>query len=179
MKKISIITVAAFLILISAGAHSQTSVNVKLKADVSKFKEGSPDKTTAPEVNSRIMKSFNKLFSDAENIRWWNEKNNQIVYFKRKGKATRAVFAKNGDLKFAITTYTEEYLPGEILLKVKENYYGKSIFGVTEVQAEDKTAYVITLEDKTSWSTIKVLDGEITLEHVWRKAPQEAIGNGQ
>ena len=171
MKKISIITVAAFLILISAGAHSQTSVNVKLKADVSKFKEGSPDKTTAPDVNSKVMKSFNKLFSDAENIRWWNEKNNQVVYFKRQGKASHAVFAKNGDLKFAITNYTEEYLPDEILLQVKDNYYGKSIFGVTEVQVEDKTAYLIVLEDKTSWLTIKVLDGEITQDRALRKAP--------
>ena len=168
MKKISIITAVAFLMLTSAGAHSQTSV--KLKPDVSKFKEGSLNKTNAPDVNSRIIKSFNKLFSDAENIRWWNEKNNHIVYFKRKGKATHAVFAKNGDLKYAITTYLEEYLPGDILLQVKENYYGKSIFGVTEVQAEDKIAYVITLEDKTSWMTIKVLDGEITQEQVWRKS---------
>lgn len=168
MKKISIITALAFLLLTSAGAYSQTFN--KFKADVSKFKEVTSDKANAPDVNSKIMKSFNILFSDAKNIMWSNDKkNNQMVYFERKGKATRATFTKNGELKYAVTTYTEEYLPAEILFQVKNTYFGKSIFGITEVQVQDKTAYLIILEDKTSWLHIKVLDGEITEEQVWLK----------
>ena len=168
MKKISIALALALLLLTSAGAYSQTFN--KFKADVSKFKEASSDKANAPDLNSKVMTSFNKLFSDARNIIWLSDKKNtQTVYFERKGKATRAAFTKNGELKYAITTYTEECLPAEILFQVKNTYFGKSIFGVTEVQVDDKTAYLITLEDKTSWLHIKVLDGEMTEEHVYLK----------
>ena len=168
MKKISNCSRPGLLLLTSAGAYSQTFN--KFKADVSKFKEASSDAANAPDMNSKIMKSFNKLFSDAKNIIWISDKKNiQSVYFERKGKATRAAFTKNGELKYAVTTYTEEGLPEEILFQVKNTYFGKSIFGVTEVQVQDKTAYLITLEDKTSWLHIKVLDGDITEEHVYLK----------
>jgi hypothetical protein len=52
------------------------------------------------------------------------------------------------------------------LMKVKENYFGKSIFGVTEVNYAGKTAYLIILEDKTSWLHIKIIDDEMIVEKV-------------
>jgi len=168
MKKIPVVFSLAFLMLSSAGGHSQTYN--KFKADISKFKEPGSEGTKAPDLNSKVMKAFNKLFSDAKNIIWTNDKkNNHSVYFERSGKATRAAFTENGDLKYAVTTYTEEGLPKDILFQVKKTYFGKSIFGVTEVQVMDKTAYLIVLEDKTSWLHIKVLDGDITEEEVWLK----------
>jgi len=53
---------------------------------------------------------------------------------------------------------------------VKDAYFGKHIFGVTEVSAMGKSAYLIILEDSTSWLHIKVLDGEMTEEKVYLKA---------
>jgi hypothetical protein len=168
MKKIPVVFSVAFLIITSAGAYSQTYN--KFKADISKFKEPASEGTNAPDMNSKVMKSFNKLFSDAKNIIWTNDKkNNHSVYFERQGKVTRAAFTKNGELMHAVSTYTEECLPKEILFQVKDTYFGKSIFGVTEVQVLDKTAYLIILEDKTSWLHIKVLDGDISEEGVWLK----------
>jgi hypothetical protein len=91
------------------------------------------------------------------------------VYFERNGKVVRAAFNTKGQFLYSISTYGEELLPKDVLLKVKEAYYGKNIFGVTEVSALGKFAYLIILEDKTSWLHIKVVDDEMVEEKVLLK----------
>ena len=111
------------------------------------------------------------MYSDASNVSWTKAKGKiDRVYFETRGKATRAAFNQKGQFLYSITTYSEEFLPQDILFMVKTSYYGRRIFGVTEVSAMDKTAYLIILEDKTTWLHVKVLDGEISEEKLLLKA---------
>jgi hypothetical protein len=111
------------------------------------------------------------MFAGATNIIWTKDKHDvDRVYFQSKGKVILAGFNSKGHFLYSITSYREEMLPKEILLMVRRNYYGKNIFGITEVNTLNKTAYFIMLDDATCWLHIKVLDGELTEEKVLLKA---------
>ena len=167
MKKFSVLLASGFLLL-AANTYAQNST--PFKANVGKFTEEF-DVSEKSNINTKVMNSFNKMFSEASNVIWTKDKNKiDRVYFERKGKVTRAAFNQKGQFLYSITTYGEELLPQDVLLMVKQTYYGRSIFGVTEVSAMDKTAYLIVLHDKTTWLHIKVLDGEIFEERLLLKA---------
>ena len=166
MKQITVLFSLAFLLSMAASAQNSTPFRI----DSGKFNE----EYTASEksvVNTKVMSNFSRMFSDASNVMWSKDKHKiDRVYFERKGKVTRAAFNQRGQLLYSITTYSEQFLPEDVLLMVKKSYYGRQIFGVTEVSALDKTAYLIILEDKTTWLHIKVLDGEISEEKLLLKA---------
>ena len=51
--------------------------------------------------------------------------------------------------------YYEKDLPIYILVKTKERYKGKKIFGVTEISSDAGITYNIILEDDKHWITVK------------------------
>ena len=166
MKKISILLASGLLVVGAAFAQSSASV----KTNVGKFNEEF-DVAEKTNINTRVMNSFNKMYSDVSNVIWTKDKNKiDRVYFESKGKVTRSAFNQKGQFLYSITTYGEQLLPQDILFQVKQAYYGRSIFTVTEVTALNKTAYLIILEDKTTWLHVKVLDGEIFEEKLMLKA---------
>jgi hypothetical protein len=166
MKKLAVIMLFA-LAAFSQVAFAQNST--PFKVDAHKFAE-EYDAAAKTTTNTRVLDNFSRMFKDASNVIWSKDKHVDRVYFESKGKVTRAAFNQKGQFLYSITSYGEEYLPKDILMMVKDTYYGKSIFGVSEVNALGKTAYIIILEDKTSWLHIKVLDNEISEEKVLLKS---------
>jgi hypothetical protein len=165
MKQFSAL-MTSFLLL-SAISFAQTSAGFKM--DAGKFSEEYNAEKSG--INTKVISNFDHMFAGASNIQWSKDKHNiDRVYFEKKGKVIRAAFNQKGQFLYSISTYGEELLPQDVLLMVKETYFGKSIFGVTEVSAMGKSAYLIILEDKTSWLHIKVLDGEMTEEKTLLKA---------
>jgi hypothetical protein len=166
MKKLAVI------MLFALAAFSQVAVaqnSTPFKVDAHKFAE-EYEASAKTSTNTRVMNNFSRMFRDASNVIWSKDKHVDRAYFQANGKTTRAAFNEKGQFLYSITTYGEEFLPKDILMMVKDTYYGKSIFGVSEVNALGKTAYIIILEDKTSWLHIKVLDNEISEEKVLLKA---------
>jgi|1185.fasta_scaffold657921_1 hypothetical protein len=166
MKKLAVIMLFA-LAAFSQVAFAQNST--PFKVDAHKFAE-EYDAAAKTTTNTRVLDNFSRMFKDASNVIWSKDKHVDRVYFESKGKVTRAAFNQKGQFLYSITSYGEEYLPKDILMMVKDTYFGKSIFGVSEVNALGKTAYIIILEDKTSWLHIKVLDNEISEEKVLLKS---------
>ena len=66
--------------------------------------------------------------------------------------------------------YQEEKLPHEIRGLVKSTYYDYDIYLITEVNRNEKIAYVVKMEDKTSWKTVKVVDGEMEVLEDYTKS---------
>lgn len=118
-------------------------------------------------MRGATMEKVGRMFSGATNVIWTKDKHNvDKVYFQTKGKVTLAGFNERGHFLFSITKYQEEMLPKDILHIVKKRYHGKRIFGITEVNTMNKTAYLIMLDKASSWLHIKVLDDELTEEMV-------------
>jgi hypothetical protein len=168
MNKNSVFSVALLAIIMSgsAVANSQVINNEIASLGTShKFKNGSSVSTEAVGPNEKSVLIFNKMFGNATNVLWSTEgKGLPIAYFDLPGKKNRAGFDKKGNLVYTISYYKEEQLPKPVLLKVKETYFGKNIYCVTEVNYDGKTAYLIILEDKTSWLHIKIVGDEMVEE---------------
>jgi len=163
MKKLSSLLLG---LLVLGATYAQNSVPVKV--DATKFYEEYNAEKAG--ISAKVFSNFDRMFKDAKNVIWTKDKHNvDRVYFEKNGKVTRAAFNEKGQFLFSISTYGEELLPKDVLFMVKDAYFGKHIFGVTEVSAMGKSAYLIILEDSTSWLHIKVLDGEMTEEKVLLK----------
>jgi hypothetical protein len=165
MTKHSLIMAGFLALTIAASAQN----SAPFKVDASKFSEEYDAEKSG--ISTKVISNFDRMFSDAKNIVWTKDKHNiDRVYFERNGKKIRAGFNQKGQFLYSISSYGEEFLPKDVLYMVKQAYFGKNIFGVTEVSALGKSAYLIILEDQTSWLHIKVLDGEMTEEKVLLKA---------
>ena len=177
MKKMTILTstILGMFLVMSTIANSQSVAYLKPES-IWLSENGSKDHSfdVADEnplaANPRSVETFKKIFGNASNVIWSKiDRNHDRAYFNNNGITVRAGFDKKGKLMYTLKYYAEEHLPQDILLTVKKTYYGKSIFGVVEVSVDGKTAYMINLEDKTSWLRIKVLDDEITEEQLMLK----------
>src|SRR5215831_12767837 len=159
MKKSSFLMTGLLILTIIASAQN----SLPFKVEPTKFAEEYTSEKAG--ISTKVISNFDHMFKDAKNVIWTKDKHNiDRVYFEKNGKVTRAAFNEKGQFLYSISTYGEDLLPIEVLSQVKNAYYGKSIFGVTEVSALGKSAYLIILEDKTSWLHIKVVDGEMTEE---------------
>jgi hypothetical protein len=176
MKKMSILCSAILGISLigSTISYSQSSDYAKAGSirysdnalDVSPRSKGAGSASASP----KSLESFKKAFGNTPDVIWTKTGSNEDqAYFVSDGITVRAGFDKKGDLMYTLRYYSEEHLPKDVLFQIKNTYFGKSIFGVTEVNIDGKTAYLVDLQDKTSWLKIKVLDGEMSEEKVMLK----------
>ena len=156
------------ILLMRGATFAQNSASFKI--DAGKFSDEYTEAGRSS-INSKPMDNFGRMFPGATKVIWTKDKHNvERVYFQTKGKVILAGFNEKGHFLYSVTSYQEEMLPKEIWLMVKKNYYGRHIFGITEVNTLNKTAYLIMLDHAKSWLHIKVLDGELTEEMVLLKA---------
>lgn len=103
--------------------------------------------TVNPSVNEKALKTFNTIFTNAQNVQWNTTADYNEASFLSGSISTRAVIDNNGALIRTIRYYKENHLPSNILYKIKKKYDGKEIYGVTEVTNEDGTNYHIVVRD--------------------------------
>jgi hypothetical protein len=108
-----------------------------------------------PEVNQKVIKSFNETFVYAEDVVWQEKDNLYQANFWQGGINIRAKYDEQGNLLGTIRYYFEKQLPPNILSRLKKQYQGKFIFGVTEVSSVDEISYFVTLQDDKNWYTVK------------------------
>jgi hypothetical protein len=113
-------------------------------------------------INKKMAKNFTKSYSNAINISiTTNDKKVTFVSCYVNGIRNRIAYDKKGHWHSALRFYTEDELPREVRHLVKSKYYDFSIAGVTEVSFNGKLAHVVSLESKTEWKKLKVVDGEM------------------
>ena len=116
---------------------------------------------SVPVANAKIDKALNGYFKNATNIRWYEIKNNYVVKFKLDGHENRALFTKTGRLVYHITYGTEKLLPAEVRKLVKGEYYDQKITKVLKVKQDQRTIWVIHMEDDKEFIMARVEDGEL------------------
>jgi len=87
-----------------------------------------------------------------------------------KAISTTQVHDKKGRLLYQVKRYDENQMPKEIRSLVRSQYYDYNIVGVEEITipGEEKSIYVVHLQDDTTIKIVKVYDGvmEVTGEYV-------------
>jgi len=124
-----------------------------------------------PEVTEKVLKAFNETFMKATDVVWHETQNYYEASFKQSEIISRAIYDAEGNLLRTTRYYSQENLPINILTKLQKRYAGKSVYGVTELSAEDEVSYHITLQDETNWYMI-IADnfGNLELSKKFKKA---------
>lgn len=110
---------------------------------------------TPPDVNEKVLKAFKETFLDASNVTWTEMENSYKANFTQSEIQVRAIYDSEGNLLETVRYYDEKTLPPNITARIKKNYAGKEIFGVTEVSSENEIIYHVTLKDEKNWYVVK------------------------
>ena len=123
------------------------------------------------QVNTKAVRNFIKDFKEVIGVQWIETSNGLFAaYFNNDHIQSLVCYNNKGNFECMLRYYKEEKLPREIRGLVKSSYYDFNIYLVTEVHRNDKIAYVIKMEDKTSWKTVKVVDGEMEVTEDYKKS---------
>ena len=147
------------------------NANVKAQeANVSQKEfESSSDYAAKATANERAIIKFGKFFPNASNESWTKTKNGFAVRFTANDIQQLVLLTKRGNVTASIKYYSEKYLPADVRMIVRYGYPDYSIKSVREIHAANATAYLVTIEDATSWKTIRVVNGETDVYEEFKK----------
>jgi hypothetical protein len=112
-------------------------------------------------VSIKAVRDFAQSFKDAENVRWYKVAGGTVVYFSDKGTERRSSYDERGHWLYSISSYAEEHLPKRQVSQVRSIYYDFTINSITEVNTDDKIIYMVYLEGKDKWKTIRLSEDDM------------------
>ena len=121
-------------------------------------------------VSAKVLGAFVKSFGDATNLNWSKVGKNFLARFSIAGKERRVLFTKKGNIIYSIVYGLENDLPAETRKLVKSAYIDHTIATAIEVKEENRTIWVIRLEDATSLIFVRVENGEMEETKHYQKA---------
>ena len=110
---------------------------------------------TPPDVNEKILKSFNETFAEAQNVSWYEYEDYSQANFVVDRIQVRAQYAEDGSLIRTIRYYSEKELLPSVVARLKKKYAGKEITGVTESSSESEVSFTINIKDENNWYIVK------------------------
>lgn len=119
-------------------------------------------------INSKAVKNFSKNYNN--NAAWIEITGGYVASFNENGIKTKVYYDKKGRLIGQIKSYGEDKLPQDIRHQVRSTYYDFQINYVNELTALNTTVYLVKIEDKTSFKTIRVAEGEMTETEAFQKS---------
>jgi hypothetical protein len=106
-------------------------------------------------VDERIQKLFAEAFPKAKSVTWYgNETHYEVVFFYKDAQC-RITYRLDGVVERTERYYSAEDLPPFVLSRVKRNYDGYRIHGITEITTELGMTYYIILEGEQKWVQIQ------------------------
>lgn len=99
------------------------------------------------EVNQRIINSFNKEFTGAQNVQWSSSKDFVKATFTLNDQVVFAYYSQGGKLLGVTRNIVSGQLPINLLTSLKKKYSNYWIADLFEMAANDENSYYVTLED--------------------------------
>lgn len=175
MKKAFAYGVAALFLpwTITGITYSQNSANqARLEAQPSVEKiiptakqpetGGKTQFTFRNEISDHAVRNFMKDYPYVTNAKWSKLAHGySAVNFSVDSIKTRIVYDRGGHCENIVRYYFENRLPPAVRHLVKSTYYDFNIYHVIEPTLNGATSYLVKMEGKTTWKTVKVVDGEI------------------
>ncbi len=116
------------------------------------------------DINIKAVRNFISEYKNIPDAKWFKSANGLfVVYFNNENIQNWIYYNKRGDFEYKLRHYKEEKLPGGVRHLVKSNYYDFTIYHVSEISYDGKIAWYVSIEDKTCWKKIKVVDDEMEI----------------
>lgn len=111
--------------------------------------------------NTKALRNFKKDFKNTTGESWYALKDGYRVKFLQNGVHNMADYNAKGKWMRTIRYYDEKLLPKNIRDAVKREFIDFNIFLVMELNVPQSTIYLVKIEDKTSWKTVRVTADEL------------------
>ena len=121
-------------------------------------------------VYENVQLEFHKLFDAAENVRWEQVDKNYLAKFTLGNVEQRALLSPRGKLIYKIMYGQEKHLPTDMRKGVKRSYVEYIITQACLIEENDRSIWIIKLEDDSNYVTVRVENGEIEQVQKYRKA---------
>lgn len=121
-------------------------------------------------VNAKVSGAFEKSFEKATNVNWSGAGKDFLATFTTEGKERRALFNKNGRVLYIINYGTEKDLSAETRKLVKGAYVDYSIASAIEVREDNRTIWLVKLEDSLNLVFVRVENREMEETKHYQKA---------
>jgi hypothetical protein len=105
--------------------------------------------------NEQAVKSLNKSFASAKNIKWEQSKDVLKASFTINDQVLVAYYNNNGELKSVMRNIVSEQLPIGLLTNLKTGYADYWITDLNEVAVDGQTTYYVTLENPDAKLVLK------------------------
>jgi hypothetical protein len=128
---------------------------------------------TTTGVNEKIVNSFKKDFSSAEEVQWEKGVNFTKATFKLSGQVMFAYYAEEGNLLAVTRNITTSQLPIGLMTEVKKNYSAYWISDLFEIAVNGETSYYITLQNG-DYSLVMKSNGAASWE-VFKKERKDVL----
>lgn len=99
------------------------------------------------EVNSKVIRSFQKEFAGAQNAQWVTTKDFVKVTFTLNEQVVYAYYDQNGSLLGVTRNILSGQLPINLLTDFKKNYSNYWITDLFEMAVNGENVYYLSLED--------------------------------
>ncbi len=182
MKKLFLVSLTMSLLNLDFTATAQTlTPGKKLKSDGTVLNERPGiDKLSIEKkdfgssrlnsINVKAVRDFDLAFVNATDKHWYVLEDGFVVYFIMNRIQMKTFYDKKGNRMHTLRFYSEEKLPFDVRDLVKRNYYDCHIYLVIEIDKDNKTVYLVKMEDKNSWKMVRVADDELTEVENFRKS---------
>jgi hypothetical protein len=117
-----------------------------------------------------VTNAFGKSFKSATNVNWSKVDKNFQASFTVDGKETKALYNKKGRLVYTISYGSEKDLSSENRKMVKGAYVDYTITSAIEIKEDNRTIWVIKLEDITSLVFVRLENGTLEETKYYQKA---------
>lgn len=107
------------------------------------------------EVNSKIIRSFQKEFAGAQNAQWVTTKDFVKVTFTLNEQVVYAYYDQNGSLLGVTRNILSGQLPINLLTDFKKNYSNYWITDLFEMAVNGENVYYLSLEDSNHKVVLK------------------------
>jgi hypothetical protein len=125
-------------------------------------------------LSPKMYQRFTHDFKSASDIRVYADKNAKTIQVNSRtdGDMNRTTFTRKGKFLNNIKHYDFARLPESIAEMVNDAYPRYEIFGgVAEIKVMNKVAYLVLIENKTSWKRVKVVGSDIEVYEEFQKSP--------
>lgn len=126
--------------------------------------------TSGTVVTKEVDQAFQKAFPNAANLEWYKLNKDYMAQFIQNDMKHRALFKKNGYLKYNISYGYEKDLPNYIKVKINETYKKYKVINVANVKHEDRDIWVINLDGPKNLLMVRMEGDEMDELTNYKKA---------
>jgi hypothetical protein len=106
-------------------------------------------------LSAEISNSFNKEFTNAQNVNWINKDAQSIASFTWNNQILHAYYSQDGQLNLVMHNISSDNLPVMLLGELKNNYNGYWISDLYEAVTNGHSSFYATIENADQKITLK------------------------